>query len=151
MKKRIACLLIFAAAVCFSGEEVSFTAQSSGSLKVTVTGASNNTGSVKIALFNSQKSFEAGKAEPFMKASVSIKSGVSEYVFEGVPYGEYAIMLFHDENDNGKPDMLFGIPREDFAFSNNVAPKFGPPKYSEAKFTFSVSGTDIKIKFASKK
>jgi len=55
--------------------------------------------------------------------------------FEGLPSGNYAVALFHDENRNGKLDTMLGIPREGFGFSRNPAIVFGPPKFNAARFT----------------
>lgn len=60
--------------------------------------------------------------------------------FEGLPSGDYAIALIHDENSNNKLDTTFGIPREGFGFSRNPVIRFGPPKFAEARFTVG-SGT----------
>ena len=66
-----------------------------------------------------------------------VKVSKSEEVitFSDLPDGEYAIKLFHDENDNKKLDFnMLGIPKESYGFSNNVG-QFGQPDYKEAKFT----------------
>jgi len=34
-----------------------------------------------------------------------------------------------------------GIPKEAYGFSNNIKPKFGPPKFKDCKFTLSDSKT----------
>jgi len=53
-----------------------------------------------------------------------------------VPAGEYAIALYHDENNNGKCDRnFFGIPKEGFAFSNNVKPFLSAPSFKSCKFS----------------
>ncbi len=54
--------------------------------------------------------------------------------FDGLPHGNYAIAVIHDENGNSKLDTLAGIPREGFGFSQNPAITFGPPRFAAAKF-----------------
>lgn len=52
-----------------------------------------------------------------------------------LPAGEYALSVFQDENDDGKLQSNFlGIPKEPAGLSNNVRPRFGPPKYRDATF-----------------
>lgn len=52
-----------------------------------------------------------------------------------VPEGDYALLVFVDENNNGELDRNFiGIPREPIALSNNYRPK-GPPSFNRARFT----------------
>lgn len=64
-----------------------------------------------------------------------------------LPYGEYAIVLFHDKDGNGILNQkIFGIPTEPFAFSNNVRPKLSAPKWDKCKFTYSPDKNCITIK-----
>lgn len=63
-----------------------------------------------------------------------------------LPAGEYALSIFQDVNDDGKLERNFiGIPKEPAGLSNNLRPKFGPPKYKDAKFTLTV-GTTVEQK-----
>ena len=54
--------------------------------------------------------------------------------FEHLAPGEYALLLLHDANRNGKLDKRFGIPREGFGFSNNPPLRFGPPSANSVRF-----------------
>jgi uncharacterized protein (DUF2141 family) len=54
--------------------------------------------------------------------------------FEGLPAGDYAVAVIHDENGNKKLDTALGIPREGFGFSRNPAIGFGPPSFTAARF-----------------
>ncbi|WP_347331584.1 MipA/OmpV family protein [Marinimicrobium locisalis] len=50
-----------------------------------------------------------------------------------VPAGEYAALLFQDDNRNGELDRNFiGIPREPIALTNDYRPK-GPPSFQRAR------------------
>jgi len=68
--------------------------------------------------------------------------------FPDIPYGKYAIMIYQDLNGNKKLDKGFlGIPKEPFAFSNNVHPMFGPPswkdceiEYNSVSYRFQING-----------
>jgi len=52
-----------------------------------------------------------------------------------LPAGEYALSIFQDVNDDGKLERNFiGLPKEPAGLSNNLRPKFGPPKYKDAAF-----------------
>ena len=51
-----------------------------------------------------------------------------------VPPGVYAVAVYHDANSNGKLDANFlGIPKEGYGVSNDVRPRFRPPRFSEAR------------------
>jgi uncharacterized protein (DUF2141 family) len=53
-----------------------------------------------------------------------------------LPAGEYALSVFQDLNDDGKLARNFiGLPKEPAGLSNNAVPRFGPPRYKDAKFT----------------
>ena len=52
-----------------------------------------------------------------------------------LPNGEYAISLFVDFNGNKKIDKnFFGIPKEQYGFSNNVMGRMSAPTFDQAKF-----------------
>ncbi|RZJ56078.1 MAG: DUF2141 domain-containing protein [Flavobacterium sp.] len=104
-------------------------------LTVTVSGLKNNTGVVKVGLYNSDETF----LKTSYKSLVSeIKNDQATVTFVGIPAGEYGISTYHDENNNGKLDKnMMGIPSEDYAASNNAKGFMGPPSYKDAKFTVS--------------
>lgn len=53
------------------------------------------------------------------------------------PEGDYALLLFQDDNGNGELDRNFiGIPREPIALSNGYRPK-GPPSFQRAQIRLS--------------
>jgi outer membrane protein len=59
------------------------------------------------------------------------------YYLKGVPSGEYALIVYLDENNNERIDKNFiGIPKEPIGFSNRYQPK-GPPVFSSAAFRIS--------------
>ncbi|WP_394773974.1 DUF2141 domain-containing protein [Flavobacterium sp.] len=109
-------------------------------LTVSVSGLKNNTGMVKVGLYNSEGTF----LKTIYKSEASkIKNNEVVVTFEGIPAGEYAISTYHDENSNGKLDKnMMGIPSEDYAASNNAKGFMGPPAYKDAKF---VVNKDSKI------
>ena len=67
--------------------------------------------------------------------------------FEGLEPGEYAIICLHDINENNKMDFApSGMPLEDYGASNNVM-NFGPPTFSDSKFTVADKDLTLEIKF----
>jgi len=104
----------------------------SNKLIVNVTNFKNNHGKVMIGIYNGQENFM--KKSVFRKSS-TIQDNSAKVVFENLPSGEYAISLYHDENENNKLDTgWFGIPNEGYGCSNNAKGMMGPPKYEVAKF-----------------
>ena len=58
--------------------------------------------------------------------------------------GIMAIVVYHDENNDGELNTgLFWRPKEGFAFSNNYIPK-GPPKFKKASLNM-IHGKQINI------
>ncbi len=110
------------------------------SLKVVVSGANPPTGSIEISIFNSEESF---MADPILQQSGEVaEDGRYEAEFFAVAEGEYAIVVVHDENDNGKLDTGFlGFGGEAIAYSNGADPWLGRPAYSDV--AISVQADDV--------
>lgn len=65
------------------------------------------------------------------------KTGTITCTIEELPYGTYAVALFHDVNSNGELDRnLAGIPTEPFAFSQKPKSRWRLPYFEEVKFAF---------------
>ena len=49
--------------------------------------------------------------------------------------GIYALKIYIDKNYNNKFDFnIFGLPKEQYGFSNNAMNLFGPPNFKKALF-----------------
>jgi len=91
-------------------------------------------GKINIALYNKSNDF-LQQEKRFEGVILEVNSNEIKYTFKNIPLGEYAIAIYHDENSDGKLTKNFiGLPAEGTAFSNNIRPHFGPPKYDDAKF-----------------
>jgi uncharacterized protein (DUF2141 family) len=101
-------------------------------LEINLTDTSSDKGKIAIVIFNSETGFPKLAQHAYFKDFISIK----DFPYRiGLPEGEYAISLFHDENENKELDTNFiGIPKEAFGFSNNVLGLMGPPSFKKAKF-----------------
>lgn len=76
----------------------------------------------------------------------SVPASQPAIVFDGLPPGNYAAAVIHDENSNKKLDTMLGIPREGFGFSRNPAFSFGPPKFAAARFALGAEGSEQQIR-----
>ncbi len=101
-------------------------------IEVSMSGFDNNDGTAMIALYDSEENF-LGK---LLLGKISeIENKEAKVIFSDVPEGIYAISVVHDEDDNGKLNMVMGFyPSEATGASNNAPAKFGPPKWEDAKF-----------------
>ncbi len=75
----------------------------------------------------------------------SVPAGVRHVTFEGLPHGDYAVAVIHDENDNHRLDTFAGIPREGFGFSRNPRIGFGPPRFAAARFSVADDATGQQV------
>lgn len=108
------------------------TAQQTHTITVKVTNASSDDGQLVIGLYDDEDKFLKNS---YMGQMSPINKGSAMITFNNVPSGTYAVSLFHDENKNDKLDSNFmGIPKEDYACSNDAKGFMGPPSWSDAKF-----------------
>ena len=89
-------------------------------------------GTVEFQLFDSANSFGALR-NPFRTIRYDVDAG-ELFTIEDIPPGEYALFVYHDQNENKRVDKNFiGIPVEPIGFSNRYAPR-APPSFSRAAF-----------------
>jgi len=117
-----------------------------GDLTIIISGLKNDKGDIKIGLFNSEDSWNSNK-EKYKGNIIKIKNKMAEWVIESIPYGEYAIKYFHDENGDDKINTNFlGIPTETYGFYLCGKSKYIPPSFNKAKFMFKFNNMTIEIK-----
>jgi uncharacterized protein (DUF2141 family) len=105
-----------------------------GTLTIVFTGLESDEGTVKVAVANSEKNYKDHQ-NPFIGLTIPISNKKSIAVIDELPFGEYAVKAFHDEDGNDMLNTNFlGIPTEDYGFSNDARGMFGPPSWSDAKF-----------------
>lgn len=117
-----------------------------GTLEIEFTGLRSDEGTVRVGLFNSAATFSK-KGKEFRKASVKAKGQKATVRFEDVPYGDYGVSFYHDENDNNEYDLgkiLWG--KEKYGFSNDAKPGFKAPPYEKVKFELDEALLKITIK-----
>ena len=118
----------------------SFHSPTDATLKVTITNLRNNKGHVLISIFRDGVGYPDKPEKSFKRAKLTISNKIAGFDFAGLPTGNYAIAILHDENDDQKMNTnFFGLPKEGYGFSNNVMGTFGPPGYSKASFNYTAS------------
>ena len=131
---------ILTAAMILTGSLVSTNKKT---ITATVVNVTSDSGKVSFALYNKDNFMKV----PLQAKNGKIVEGKSTVVFEDVEPGDYAIICFHDKNNNDKMDFQpSGMPMEDYGASNNIM-SFGPPTYSNSKFTVSEKDLTLEIKF----
>lgn len=125
-------------------------------LRLAIDGILSPHGTIMLGLYDNAEGFErAANAadsvalliEPTRYAAVAlrardaVKNAVS---FSNIGPGRYAVIVFHDQNDNAKLDRgLFGVPTEPYGFSNDARGFFGAPSFDAA--AVAVDGTDRSV------
>ncbi|MDF1517268.1 MAG: DUF2141 domain-containing protein [Lutibacter sp.] len=113
------------------------------SVTVSAVNALSDNGTVKFALYDEENFMK----QPIVSKSASVENRKSTVLFENVPEGNYAIICFHDENDNNQLDFEeSGRPKESYGLSNNKM-NFGPPEFESAKFEVKSNALILEIKF----
>ena len=79
-------------------------------------------------------------------AALRAAAGSQSIVFTQLVPGRYAVIVFHDENDNGRPDEnAWGVPTEGYGFSNNAEGFLGSPSFDAASVTLDGADDGIAI------
>jgi len=125
---------------------VSMAYAQTGTVIVEISDINDPKGLMSIGLYSNEKGFP-DKGKEYKGKDVKVTDKTLVYTFKDVPFGTYAIAIFHDTNSNGKLDKnFFRIPTEGYAFSNNVFGIFSsPPSFKDASFKLTGNET-IKIK-----
>lgn len=124
-------------------------ATQTGRIEVHVT-ARNDDGQVFVNLYDRAEGFP-GNADKALRTERSKQvHGQAKVVFEDLPYGEYAVSAYHDEDGNGKMKTVYGtIPLEGVGVSRDAKGVMGPPKFEDAKFELddNLVTVDVRINY----
>lgn len=121
--------------------------QTSGrdTLTIYASNFSSDSGRAVVRLFRKEDDLPT---KAFMEVTGNIIHGKSVLTFADIPFGEYAAIVYHDENLNGVLDHNFlGLPKEPMGFSNGwkLTIFSGMPSFPKLKFEFSEQKRNCKI------
>jgi uncharacterized protein (DUF2141 family) len=119
-------------------------AQEPGTLTINANNFESSTGKAVANLFRQQDDVPK---HPFKTINTMIIDGKATLTFKDLPYGSYAVLVYHDENENGTLDHKFGFPNEAMGFSNNweLSLFSGMPTFRKLKFAHTRPETIIEI------
>lgn len=120
-----------------------------GNLTVHISGIRNDNGIIRIGLYNSEQAYAdksgAGLAA-LRRAPLPIQNGEAVWQVGNLPYGTYAIKLFHDEDNSGKLKKNWvGRPKEGIGFSNNPQVINKAPTFDEVRFVIDQPQVNVHI------
>ena len=148
-------LMVFLVSVSGSfGEELQLpvnTCPSEGkAIHVHVHGIKNAAGSLKAVLYGPDPKSFLVKGEKADKEREPAKKGSMTLCVAAPMEGKYAVVVYHDENDNHKFDRNWvGLPTEGFGVSNNPSLFLAAPKFEESSFEVNgeVTHVDVDLKY----
>ncbi|SFC13425.1 Uncharacterized conserved protein, DUF2141 family [Zunongwangia mangrovi] len=117
---------------------------STGTISVEILNVTSDNGKIVYGIYTKDSFMK----KPNFSKTAKIEDGKSVVTFTDIPAGEYAVICFHDKNDNDKMDFeTNGMPQEDYGVSNNKLNPFGPPVWNDGKFNFDGDEEKISIRF----
>jgi uncharacterized protein (DUF2141 family) len=128
-----------------------------GDLTVAVAGVHSRAGTLMIGLYDTAAGFDKAIEQstkqgllndPTRVVGLAMRAvtGTQSFVFKNLERGSYAIIVFHDENDNGMLDENYwGVPTEGYAFSNNAQGLLGAPDFDAAAVAIDAADRVITI------
>ncbi len=110
-------------------------------VRVVATGVKSDQGKLYVWVYDKKDDWLSDRYRTQKSVTVAgNRTGDTVTVELLLPAGEYALSIFQDVNDDGKLERNFiGIPKEPAGLSNNLRPRFGPPKYKDAKFAVTMT------------
>ena len=113
-------------------------------LRVAIRGVRSSSGTLMVGLYDSEGHFRSAIAQAGNLGLVIDRSrlvgiamraiaGTQSVVFTELRPGAYAVITFHDENDDRKLDKnALGLPTEGYGFSNDAEGFLAAPSFKDA-------------------
>jgi uncharacterized protein (DUF2141 family) len=117
-------------------------------LRVSVSGFRDDKGTLRYCVAPRGAAFPNCEGRGVLTGSTTINDKTASFVLYNLLHGDYAIAVFHDENQNNRLDTVIGIPREGYGFSGNPGSKLGAPSFDEAVISlFQSANTNIRMRY----
>ena len=100
-----------------------------------LSGVRNAKGTVQICLTSQPVKFLKCKDDPaaLRRSRPAAQASKGRIALGIVKPGTYALLVFHDENNDGKLNTTLAIPREGFGFSANPSVRMRAPNWEEVR------------------
>lgn len=134
--------------VLFTAVEVLFSQdKNTGKIGLKITNLRNPQGLLHISIYGSSSGFPSDPQTAVYTNSFIVSNHTMTIELPPLPYGEYAIAFFYDENGDSRMQKNgLGIPREGIAFSRNAHKTFRAPTFEEASFILEQPQQNMTIK-----
>ncbi|MEM7704290.1 MAG: DUF2141 domain-containing protein [Pseudomonadota bacterium] len=104
-------------------------------LRIEIVNIESAKGALRLQILDSKAAFggSGGSVAAFIVPAVE---GSVELSLNSLPAGEYAIRVMQDTDGDGELGTnAIGMPNEPWGISNDAVGQFGPPSWSDAKFS----------------
>ena len=98
-----------------------------------MTDLDNDEGQVLILLFLDANGWPDDETVAHSAIVVPAQEGEVSTEIASVPAGPIAVSVIHDEDGDRELGFTFGIPDEEYGFSNDARGTFGSPSFAEAR------------------
>lgn len=147
MKRFLPLIMVLLFSGTLAAQEISYPEKENkrSSFELYIQNIPENKGEIRIAVFDNEKDYD-DKENPVHAVVLPVHGKTLNWSDDSLPYGKYAIAVYHDKNVNGELDAnLLGIPKEAYGFSNNARGRFGPASWKDAHFKVNSDQTEMTI------
>ncbi|MBU1636050.1 DUF2141 domain-containing protein [bacterium] len=118
-----------------------------GRLIIQVSGIKKHKGELRCRIYDNEANFPSKDEEKiFRLIKVPVEGDTATILVDQVPLGQYAVILHHDLNTDGKMNRhWYGPPKEPVGCSNDAKGSFGPPKWKDAVFELNTNELPVPI------
>jgi uncharacterized protein (DUF2141 family) len=123
---------------------VSAGAQETAALAITVVGVEDGAGVIRADVYDRAETFR--EPEHAVAALVApARPGTLDLEPVALPAGRYAVIVYHDEDNDGALDRFLGMmPTEGYGVSTNPTLS-GPPDFDDTAVTLPPTGAGIRV------
>jgi uncharacterized protein (DUF2141 family) len=117
-------------------------------LRVAVSGARSGVGNVTVTLYGPRPDAFLARGGRLARQRVPLGgAAAAEACFALSAPGDYAVAVYHDENDDRDFNRTaLGLPAEGYGFSNDAPTTLGPPDFDRVRFTVPPGGNRIAVR-----
>lgn len=103
-----------------------------GTIKLVISETSSDEGVIQLLIFDQEKGWPESLDDAWKIVTLPIENGIAKKTITNVPAGNYAVTVFHDQDENGViRKNKIGYPVDNFGFSNNPSLFFGVPSFEK--------------------
>jgi uncharacterized protein (DUF2141 family) len=116
-------------------------------IEVVVTGARRVAGNMTVTLYDSRPDAFLARNGKLARQRLPLRGTETEACFTVAAPGDYAVAVYHDENnDHDFNRSILGRPEEGFGFSNDAPTTIGLPSFDAVRFRIGPDGGRLTIR-----